>query len=805
MTSGPFRDLRYGLRMLAKNRGFAAVAVLTLALGIGANTSIFSVVHASLLTPIPIANPDRVVLVWTENPERQWHHIPASVPDYLDWQKSGAFEHLGAFEDSGFNLSTGDRTERVPGLRATPEVFRILGKAPAMGRLLEDEDVQPGHAPVVIISHQLWRSTFASNPSIVGLTIVLDGERQTIVGVLPESFPRLGQEQMYAPLRVRTLPEATNRGARSFAVMGRLSPSVTLETAQQRMSELSRRLAEQEPDSSRGNHFLLQPIEEAYVEDVQALVLIVFAAVGFVLLIACANLASLLLARGADRNKEMAIRAALGAGRWTLARQLLAESAILGVLGGLLGIIPALWGMDLIASIKTTELPNVSLIRLDSSVLAFNFLLSIGTGLLFGLAPAWQVWKTDAGESLKMTGRVTSGRVQQRLRGALVVAEIALTLVLLAGAGMMVKSFLRTRSRYPGFNTTGVLTMKVALSERQYAAEEKQMAYVNEAVRRVAAIPGVEYAAAGTMLPGSDDIHGTGLRLTDRPEPKPSEVQVVLLNEVTPDYFRTLQIPLLAGRYFTAADARGAPLVAVIDAFTAKRYWPNGSPLGKSLKLGRQQPPRQIVGVVGDVDKGVVVQMIKGETGEVYVPFAQQSRSAVQIALRTRGDPSSLSAVVQKVSHDVDRDQPVYEVQTLETARNAASAPQRLASALLGAFAVVGLLLAAIGIYGVVSYGASRRTREIGIRMALGARAPHVIRLLLFQGVVLTLAGIVLGLSGALALAKVMSTALQGVVSADPFTFAAVALLLSATALLASYIPARRATRTDPMNALRSE
>jgi predicted permease len=657
----------------------------------------------------------------------------------------------------------------------------------------------------VILSDQLWRSAFAANPAIVGSKITLDGEPHVVIGVMPERLAKLGVEQIYAPLDLARNPNANDRASRFFGVAGKLRPGVSFETAQQRMADLSRRLAQQYPDDDAGAFAILQPIEEAFVEDVQALVLIVFAAVGFVLLIACANIANLLLARGTDRGREMAIRAALGAGRWTLARQLLAESALLGLMGGLLAVIPALWGVDLIASFKIEELPNAGMIRLDGGVLTFNFLLAIGTGLLFGLAPAWQVWKTDVGDSLKSAGRASAGRVHQRMRAAFVVSEIALTLILLAGAGMMVEGFLRLRSRYPGYNEQAVLTMQLQLSDRRYGSSEKQATYVGELVNRMVAVPGVLHAAAGTMLPGGDNIHGSGLYLPDRPEPRRSDVPVALVNEITPDYFATTETPLIQGRAFTAADRKGAPLVAIVDAWLAHRYWPDSSPVGKFLKLGRNQPTRQIVGVVGNVEKGVVVQMVKGDIGEVYVPFAQEPRTEVSLAVRTAGDPAILTPAVEKAARELDRDQPVFDVRTLQAFRRKSQAPQRLSAELLGGFAILGLLLAAIGIYGVVAYTAGRRTREIGIRMALGASAPDVLRLLLGQGLRLTLAGMVIGLAGSLALAKALAAALPGILSASPLTFAIVAAMLAAAALLASYIPARRATRTDPVHALRVE
>jgi putative ABC transport system permease protein len=795
------RDGRQGLRMLVNNPGFTAVAVLTLALGIGANTAIFSVVRATLLTPVPIPEPERVVMVWTEG--RDYHHFPASIPDYLDWKTSGIFEQMGAMREGGFNLRFGDRTERVMGVFVTEGWFAALGIQPSLGRFYGEQDMHPGHDRVVVLTHDCWTSSFASDAAILGKSVVLDGEAHTIVGVLPKNFPKLGHEQIYAPLIFRE-PVASDRRTRFIGVMGKLQRGVSLVTAQQRMNELSRRLGRQY-EADLGETAILQPVEQAYVEDVQTLVLVIASAVGFVLLIACANIANLLLARGTGREKEMAVRAAMGAGRWTLARQLLTESTVLALAGGLLATLLAAWGIDFIRWFKLEEMPNAELVKLDAGVFTFNLLASLVTGVLFGLAPAWQAWKTDVNETLKAAGRGSSAGANQRIRGVLVVSEIALTLVLLVGAGLMVKSFTSMRSAYPGFNSHGVLTMKIALSDRQYPTPEKQAAYFAEALRRISVLPGVTAAGAVDGLPGGDEIHGAGLRRADRPEPKLSDVPIVLVNSVMPGYFRVMQARLFRGRVFSETDRKDSAPVAIIDAWTARRYWPDTDPLGQSLRLGTKLPPRRIVGVVGDMSQGLLVKMIKGQVGQVYLPLVQEPKADMSLALRTAGAPASLTATVQKALREIDRDQPVFQVQDLDSARDASAMPQKLAAALLGAFAGVALLLAMIGIYGVVAYGAGRRMREIGIRVALGAGRRDVLKLLLGQGLVLTSIGVGIGLAGAWTLTRWMSSLLSGVEPTDPATFAVVCLLLCAAAMLASYIPARRATNVDPVEALRQE
>ena len=797
------RDVRYGLRMLLQNPGFTAVAVLTLGLGIGANTAIFSVVRATLLTPLAIPQPERMVIVWTENRERQMRNLPASAPDYFDWKNSGIFEQLGAVRESGFNLRTGDRTERVQGLLVTPEVFGAMRIKPWLGRLYRAEDIRPGGGSGVILSYSFWNAGFAGDAGIIGKSAVLDGEPRTIIGVLPRNAPKIGQEQIYAPL-IFDAHQLAERGTRFLTVMGRLRQGVSLAAAQQRISALSARLSREYTDDV-GNSAYLQLAGEAYVEDIQALVLILFAAVGFVLLIACANIANLLLARGTGRERELAIRAALGAGRWTLARQLFTESVVLGLAGGALGILLAAWGIDFIASFKLQEMPNSDLIALNGGVLAFNLALSAATGILFGLAPAWQTWRTNFNEALKAGGRGSSGSRHHKLRGAFVVSEIALTLILLVGAGLMLQSFVRMRTARPGFNPQGVLTLRVALSERQYATPEKQAAFYDETLRRVSALPGVEIAAATEELPMSDDVHGSGFRRIDRPEPKPGEIPLAILDSASTDYFRAIQLPLIHGRYFTEADKKGAPLVAILDAWTAKRYWPDGDPVGKFLRLTRNAPPRQIVGIVGEAEQGVFVKLLKGRLAQIYVPFAQEPKARMSLALRTAGDPLALASPVQQTLREMDVDQPVFEVRDLETARAASRKPQRLATTLLGGFALVALLLAMLGIYGVMSYNAGRRLREIGIRVALGARRADVLKLLLRQGVMLTLGGVAIGLAGALALTRSMASLLYGVRPTDALTFAGMCALLGAAAALACYIPARRATHVDPVEALRQE
>ena len=796
------QDLRFGLRMLVTRPGFALVAVLTLALGIGANTAIFSVAR-TVLAPVPIPDANRVVMVWTENAARGWHQFPASVPDFRDWKASGVFSNLAGFTDAGFNLRVGDRSERINGSKVTGEMFGVVRVGPRLGRGFSEGDTQPGHDHVAILTDSLWRSHFGADPGIAGRTIMLDGAANTVIGVLPPDFPKFGKEEIYTPL-VFPADVASSRGSRSFGVIGRLQAGLSLPVAQQRMTALSARLAKEDPHDA-GNTALLQPIQEAFVQDAQTLVLLLFATVGCLLLIACANIASLLLARATGREREMAIRTALGASRWALFRQLLTESVLVALAGGALAILPAAWGVGMLSSLQMDELPNLGRVSVSLGVLGFNFLLAAGTGILFGLVPAWQARKTDVNTALKGASRTTAGAVHQRLRGAFVVGEIALALVLLVAAGLMAQSFLRLRSLDLGYNPHGALTMQIALSEQKYDTPQKQAAFFDALLARIRALPGVRAAGATDQLPTADDLHGAGLFFAGAPEPRPEDVPVVLRSTVTPDYLRAMETPLIRGRYLDERDGSGAPLVALVDQYTARRYWPRQGAVGQRIKLGLKQPPLEIVGVVGNSDQGLVVKMMKGQVGQVYVPVAQAPKPAMTLVVRAAGDPVALVPAVRSLVGGLDIDQPVFGVQTLDEAQAAIRASQRLAAVLIGGFAVVGMLLATIGISGIVAYNAAQRTREFGIRVALGARPVDVLRIVVRQALLLSAAGAALGLAGGLLLARAMRSLLYGVGAGDPLTFGGVVVLFTLVAAAASWLPARRAVRMDPLTALRWE
>ncbi len=796
------QDLRFGFRMLVTRPGFTAVAVLTLALGIGANTAIFSVAR-TVLAPLPIPESSQVVMVWTENAARGWHQFPASVPDFEAWRGSGVFSRLAGFTDAGYSLRLADRTERVSGDRVTREIFDVLRSGPRLGRVFEEQDMRPGNNRAAILTDGLWRSHFGADSGILGRTIMLDGEAHVVVGVLPPDFPKFGKEEIFTPLAFDA-KTAGDSGSRFFGVIGRLAPGVSIPAAQQRMTALSARLASQDPHD-RGNTALLQPVQEAFVQDAQTLLAILSVTVGCLLLIACANIASLLVARATGREREMAIRAALGASRWALFRQLLTESVLVALAGGAIAVPLAAWGVGLLSSLQMDELPNLQRVSVNLSALAFNFALAAGTGILFGLVPAWQARRTDVNTALKGATRSTSRAVHQRLRGALVVGEVALALLLLVCAGLMAQSFLRMRSAPLGYNPQGVLTMRIALAGPRYEAHERQIAFFDDVLGRIRALPGVRSAGASNQTPTSDDLHGTGVFPANGPEPKPEDVQVALRTAVTPDYLRTLEIPLLSGRYIDERDREGTPLVALVDQYTARRLWPHGDALGQRIKLGSKQPPVEIVGIVGNADQGLVVKLVKGQVGQVYVPASQEHPAAMSLVVRTAGEPSALVPAIRNLVRGVDVDQPLFEIQTLEEAQAASRASQRLAAILIGGFAVVGLLLATIGIYGIAAYNAAQRTREFGIRVALGAQPFDVLRIVVRQALVLSAVGAALGLAGGMALARMMRSLLYGVGAGDPVTFVGVAVLFAAVAAAASYVPARRAVRMDPLAALRWE
>lgn len=798
-----FRDMRYAARMLRQKPAFAAVAIATLAIGIGANTAIFSIIDATLLTPVPVPAPGRVVLVWTEDKAHGYHNLPASVPDYLDWKASGVFQNLAAIIDDGFNIRIGDRTDRVLGLRATPEWFSIVNAKPILGRTFTKEETEPGHSGVVILGWNFWNSHYQHRPSVIGTSVIIDGTPHTIVGVLPKNIARFEHEELWVPA-VFEGPNAQSRGSRSWLVVGRIAPDLSLAAAQRRMNDLNHRIVRQYPHDERGQTLRLQPIEEAYVEDVKPVLLVVFGAVGFVLLIACANIANLLLARGTARRKEIAIRVALGASRSRILAQLLSESVLLAIVGAAGGILPAYAGVRW-APKWGSDLPNADLIALNGSVLLFAFCLALVAAVIFGFLPAMQFRRTEANQPLRESERGQTSRRQNRLGSMFVIAEIAFTMVLVAGAGLMVRSVLQLRTHNPGYDEHGAVTMQIALMGPEFRDAKKQTAFLDAALDQFAQIPGVEAAAATDAIPSGNTVHGSGIHFTDRPEPPSADVPIVLTASVSPDYFRTMRIPLQNGRSFRLADDANAPLVVVIDSTAAKKFWPNEEPIGKKIKLEQQGPARTVVGVVGAVEQNPLVTAMMGNLGEVYMPLAQVPKPGLSLVVRSDANPAAVIPTVRRIVTSLDPDVPLYKAETVADLRAEGRAPARMAAMLLALFGVIALLLASIGVFGIVSYIVGQRVREFGIRIAVGATTFDLLRLALGRGALLVGSGTLVGLLGAAALAQVVKSVLSGISPNDPVTFAGATLTLVSIGLLASYLPARRASRIDPTIALRSE
>ncbi|MBV9303229.1 MAG: ABC transporter permease [Acidobacteriaceae bacterium] len=798
------RDFRHAMRALYKKAGFTTVAVLTLALGIGANTAIFSIVNAALLTPIPIPHPGQVAMVWSDRIAANSQGFPASEPDFQDWQASGVFEELAGFITEGYNVVIGKLPERVSGVSVTREWFQIQQVKPFVGRFFEVEDMRPGHDHVAVLTYGFWTSHFNANPAIVGRSITINSAPYTLIGVLPKKIARLSDEELYVPL-VFEPPLLNDRGMHGVLTVGRLAPGLTFAAAQTRIRDLSARLAKQFPKEDGAYRSRLQPIEEAYVEDVHSLLWVLFGAVGFVLLIACANIANLLLVRGTARQKEIAIRTALGASKWRLIRQLLTESVLLSLLAGVIGIIPAFLGTRFFTKMQVEQLPNADLVTMNFQVLIFTLALAIATGLLFGLVPAWQAWKANANAPLRERSQSSGG---QRFGNLFVVCEIAFTVVLVTGAGLMLRSFLHLRSKSPGYEGQHTLTMRIALTGAQYGTPETQNAFYKELVARVETLPGVETAAVVNCLPTCEDVQGGSLQFTDRPQPKPGEAPLVTISAITPDYFRTMRIPLVAGRSFSEHDGANDPLVVIIDRELARQYWPNRNPIGQVIALRRKTPPRRIVGVVGRVDLSIAAKG-KGRVGQVYISMAQAPEIdlswGMSLTVSTPMDPTTLASTVRRTVASLAPDQPVFDVQTMVQAREKGQASARLGTWLLGFFALLALLLAAVGVYGVISYTVGQRTREIGLRMAVGASPFEILRMVLRRGILMIAVGIAIGLTGAVALTRLMRALLHEISTTDPASFLGAVLLLILIGLAACYVPAWRASRVDPTVALRYE
>jgi predicted permease len=804
------QDVRYAARMLARQPGFTAVAVLTLALGIGANTAIFSVVEAVLLRPLPYRHAGRTVLLWESQRLRDLPRNVVNPANFLDWREQAkSFDQMAAFADLRYNLTGAGDPEEVPAQIVTPNLFPLLGARAELGRTFTPEDAKSRHDDVAILSHGLWRRRFGGAPGIIGRTLSLNGHAVTVIGVMPPGFQWFIQEksltgkpaQLWVPLGF-TEENRVRRG-RYLQAVARLAPGVSLARAQAEMDAIAGRLEGQYPKFNHGWGVRVVPLRDQLAGEIRPALLVLLAAVGFVLLIACVNVANLLLARAAGRHKEIAIRSSIGAGRRRIIRQLLTESLLLALLGGALGLLLSRACLRALVALSPPNLAGVGQAGLDLPVLAFTLAVTALTGIVFGLVPALEASRVNLNGSLNESSRGTAGsRRGRRLRDALVVAEVGLALVLLVGAGLMIRSFLRLQAVNPGFDAKGLLTMRVHLPAAKYPEDAKVNAFFREATARLRTLPGVISASTVSALPFADLGAATsfaieGTSFTNEADKPTTDVRVV-----DEEYFHTLGIPLVAGRTFTAREAVEDRKMAVINETLARKYFPGASPVGKRILVNMTAEPiyTEIIGVVGDARYA----SLDGELHPmVYWTPPHLTYSAMTFVLRTAGDPGDLAPAARREIQAIDKDQPVSDVRTMESWLSESLARTRFGTLLLGAFAGLALTLAAAGLYGVMSYSVAQRQNEIGVRMALGARAGDVLRLVIRQGLALVLAGVALGLLGALALTRLLASLLYEVSATDPLTFAALALLLTAVSAVACYLPARRAARVDPLIAMR--
>jgi putative ABC transport system permease protein len=799
-----FKDIQYGIRGLLKRPGFTAVVVVTLALGIGANSAMFTVVNAVLLRPLSFPESERIVLLEGVNPTQGITQSNMSVPDFADWQSQNqVFEQIAGFVTGGSLLSSGDEIERVRASAVSEGFFPLFRTNATKGRTLQAEDSQKGRDNVVVLSYGLWQRRFGADQNIVGSAVTLSGKPTTVVGVMPPGFAYPEQSEAWVPFPIEAAAE--RRDNRYVNVIARLKPGVSVSQAQAQMDTINQRLAQTYHETNSGWSVRVATLRERLVGAMRLSLLVLLGAVAFVLLIACANVANLLLARATVRQKEIALRTALGASRWRIIRQLLTESVLLSFTGGGIGLLVGVWLTKLLIAINPPNTPRFDEIKPDARVFAFTLGLAVITGLVFGLAPALQASRVDLNERLKEGGRSgSSGPSRNRLRSLMMVSEIALSFMLLVGAGLLIKSFMRLRDVSPGFNSDNVLTMRVSLLPDKYPLGEPRVQLLRQGLERLKSLPGVESAGAVLSLPlGGDTFNvGRGYIREGRPA-TPEEAGNAIYLATTPDYFRTLQIPLVAGRGFTEQDTDQSTKVVIVNETMARQLWPGESPVGKHITVWRDEKfAREIVGVAGDVKAS-----LDTEAGpQMYVPYAQDSGwGSMSLVIRTSADPASMTPAVRSQIRALDKGIPIYNVKTMNDVLMTSVGSRRTPMLLLSAFAGVALLLAMIGIYGVTAYYVTQRTQEIGIRIALGAQIGDVLRLVLKSGMALACLGIGIGLIGAFGLTRLMTSLLFGVDPTDAATFVMVSLSLLLTALIACYLPARRATKVDPVVALRYE
>ena len=822
MASTLWQDVRYGVRMLLKNPGITIIVILALALGIGANSAIFSVVNAVLLRPLPYHESERLVFLNEKSPVLD--EMSISYPNFLDWRAHNqTFEKIGVYNRASYNLTGTGEPERILAGQVSADLFAVLRVNALHGRVFTNEEDQPGATPVVVLSYPLWQRRFGGQSNILNQPITLNGKSYTVIGIMPESYAYPSRVEMWVP--VGQLSDQLSWKSRGnhpgLYGVARLKPGVTFEQADADMNTIAANLEKQYPDTNTANRVRLRWLMEIVVSDVRRALWVIFGAVGFVLFIACANIANLLLARATARRKEMAIRTAVGASRWRIIRQLLTESILLSLIGGGLGLALARFGIDLILYVSPDAIPRSREIGLDWTVLAFTIGVSFLTGIIFGLIPALQAGRVDVHETLKETGRGTAGR--HWLRSSLVVVEVATTLVLLIGAGLMIRSFYLLQKVNPGFNHEHLTSFSIALPEKKYANEEQIGSFYNRLLENIRALPGVESAGAATGLPLGNNGWQTSYSIEGQPPPERDRVPLMEACLVTPDYFRAMNIPVLRGRVFSDRDDRshlaGRDLskmnefdraVAgvtsiVIDEEFAKRHWPNEDAVGKRVKMGTSAdaPSLEVIGVVGRVKMESLNQ--NSDRVQGYFAFNQNPSDSMTVVIKASSDPNQLISSVRAAVKEIDPVQPIYNPRTMDEIRAESVQGERLNLTLLSLFAGIALVLAIVGIYGVMSYSVTQRTHEIGIRMAIGARPLDVFKMVLGDGMKLALIGVGIGLVSAFILTRLMETMLFGVEPTDVPTFTGISVLLITVALLACYLPGRRATKVEPTISLRYE
>jgi putative ABC transport system permease protein len=797
-------DFRYALRQLIKAPSFTIVAILTLALGIGACTAIFSVVNTVLLRPLDYPGPDRLVII-RETQLPKFPEFSVSPPNFIDWQKqANSYEYLAATTSAGLNLTGEGEPQRLIGVKATAHYFDVYGVKPLLGRFFLPEEDAVGKNHVVVLSYGFWQRVFGGARDVVGRSVQLNGEPYQIVGVAPYGFGVASKVDAWTPMAFTPQQIANDaRGGHYISVYGRLKPGVTFGQAKAEMEVIAAQLAQQYPDPQKGWGIFMMPMQDYSVRDVKPVLYTLLGAVGCVLLIACANLANLLLARATARHREISIRAALGASRGRLIRQLLTESVVLAICGGAAGVVLAKWGLDLLLALAPTNLPRSGEIHLDPGVLLFSLGLSIITGLLFGIAPAWLAARADMNEALKQGTRgSTEGGARGRLRSALVVIEVMLALVLLGGAGLLARSFMQLAHVDPGFVPENATLLRLSLPQKKYAQPEQQNAFANSLLERLNDLPGVQAVGITHSMPLVGDFV-LGFNIEGRPPIAPADLPSTNYYSVTPDYFRAMGIRLVRGRLFTAQDDAKAPRVAIINETMARQFFPNEDPIGKRINVTNGPDTwRQIVGIVGDIKQYGVDQATSAQT---YEPFAQVPFSSLNVVIRSKGSPAALLGALRPTVYAVDKDQPVGTIRPLEEIVADSISRQRFAMTLLTVFSGVALVIAAVGIYGVMAYNVVQRTGEFGIRMALGAQQRDVLRLVLAQGGKLIGLGLGIGLLATLAATRAMGSMLFNTSAYDPLTLSSITLLLGAVALIACFFPANRATKVNPIEALRTE